>query len=45
MLQKESQLKCADNSGARSLNLFQILGGSKRRYASVGDIVTCSGRR
>lgn len=44
MLQKETQIKCADNSGARSLNLFQILGGSKRRYASVGDVVVCSVR-
>lgn len=44
MLQKQSILKCADNSGARSLNLFQVLGGSKRRYASVGDIVVCSVR-
>jgi large subunit ribosomal protein L14 len=44
MLQKQSILKCVDNSGARTLNLFQVLGGSKRRYASLGDIVVCSVR-
>ena len=44
MLQKQSIVKCADNTGARTLNLFQVLGGSKRRYASVGDIVVCSVR-
>lgn len=44
MLQKQSVLKCVDNSGARTLNLFQVLGGSKRRYASIGDVVVCSVR-
>ncbi len=44
MVQKETILRCADNSGAKTLNLFQIMGGSKRRYASLGDIVTCSVR-
>lgn len=44
MLQKQSILKCVDNSGARTLNLFQVLGGSKRRYASLGDVVVCSVR-
>lgn len=44
MLQKQSILKCVDNSGARTLNLFQVLGGTKRRYASVGDVVVCSVR-
>jgi large subunit ribosomal protein L14 len=44
MLQKQSILKCVDNSGARTLNLFQVLGGTKRRYASIGDVVVCSVR-
>ncbi len=38
MLQQESQLKVADNSGADEVRCFKILGGSKRRYAGVGDI-------
>lgn len=44
MVQKETILRCADNSGARTLNVFQVMGGSKKRYATLGDIVTCSVR-
>ncbi len=44
MLQQESQLKVADNTGAKRVKCFKVLGGSKRRYAGVGDIIICSVR-
>ena len=42
MIQKESRLKVADNSGARELLVIQVMGGSVRRYGTVGDIVTAT---
>ncbi len=42
MIQQETQLKVADNSGAKRVKCFKVLGGSRRRYASVGDIIVCS---
>lgn len=42
MLQQESRLRVADNSGAKELLVIKVLGGSKRRYANIGDIVVCS---
>ena len=42
MIQAESKLKVADNSGAKVIECFKVLGGSKRRYAYVGDIVVAS---
>jgi large subunit ribosomal protein L14 len=39
MIQTESRLEVADNSGAREVLCIKVLGGSKRRYASVGDII------
>jgi large subunit ribosomal protein L14 len=39
MIQQESRLKVADNTGGRELLVIRVLGGSKRRYAGVGDIV------
>jgi large subunit ribosomal protein L14 len=42
MIQQESRLKVADNSGARELLVIQVLGGSKRRYGSIGDIVVAT---
>ncbi len=42
MIQQYSRLKVADNSGARSLMCITVLGGTGRRYASVGDIIVCS---
>ncbi len=42
MIQMYTRLKVADNSGARSLMCITVLGGSKRRYASVGDTIVCS---
>lgn len=42
MIQQETKLKVADNSGAKRVKCFKVLGGSKRRYAEVGDIIVCS---
>jgi len=42
MIQQESRLKVADNSGAREILCIQVVGGSKRRYARVGDIIVAS---
>lgn len=42
MIQERSILKVADNSGAKVVRCFRILGGSRRRYAGVGDIVIAS---
>ena len=42
MIQTESRLTVADNSGAKQLYCIKVLGGSKRRYASVGDIIVVS---
>ncbi|MDR1775917.1 MAG: 50S ribosomal protein L14 [Actinomycetes bacterium] len=42
MIQAETRLKVADNSGARKLACIKVLGGSKRRYAHVGDVIVCS---
>ncbi len=39
MIQQESRLKVADNSGARELLCIRVLGGSRRRYAGLGDII------
>ena len=42
MIQRETRLKVADNSGAREVLCINILGGSARRYASLGDVITCT---
>jgi large subunit ribosomal protein L14 len=42
MIQAETRLKVADNSGARDLLCIKVLGGSRRRYAGVGDVITAS---
>ncbi|MDO9459896.1 MAG: 50S ribosomal protein L14 [Alphaproteobacteria bacterium] len=42
MIQMQSRLDVADNSGAREVMCIKVLGGSKRRYASVGDIIVVS---
>lgn len=42
MIQPETQLSTADNTGAKQLNVIRLKGGSFRRYASIGDIVTVS---
>ena len=47
MIQTESRLKVADNSGAKEVLCIKVLGGSKKRYASIGDtiVVSCKGSR
>jgi len=42
MIQQESHLEVADNSGARKVMCIKVLGGSKRRYATVGDVIKVS---
>ena len=42
MIQPQTQLKVADNSGAKLIQVFKILGGSRRRYARIGDLVVAS---
>jgi len=42
MIQQESNLEVADNTGAKKVRCFKVLKGSKRRYAGVGDIIICS---
>lgn len=42
MIQQESRLKVADNSGARQLLCIRVLGGTRRRYARVGDVIVAS---
>ena len=42
MLQQESRLKVADNTGAKEVLTIRVLGGTKRRYASVGDKIVVS---
>ena len=42
MIQQQSRLKVADNSGARELMVIRVLGGSKRKYGNIGDVVVAS---
>ena len=42
MIQQESRLKVADNTGAKELLCIRVMGGSTRRYANIGDVVVCS---
>ena len=42
MVQERTILKVADNSGAKTIRVFRVLGGSRRRYAGLGDIVVAS---
>lgn len=42
MIQQETRLRVADNSGAKELLCIRVLGGTKRRYANVGDVIVCS---
>lgn len=42
MIQAETRLKPADNSGAKIIECFKVLGGTRRRYASIGDIIVAS---
>jgi large subunit ribosomal protein L14 len=42
MIQQESRMAVADNTGAREVMCIKVLGGSRRRYAGLGDVVVCS---
>jgi large subunit ribosomal protein L14 len=42
MIQQESRLAVADNTGAREVMCIKVLGGTRRRYASIGDTIICS---
>ena len=45
MIQQESYLKVADNTGAKEIKCIRVLGGSKRKYASIGDVIVASVRK
>lgn len=42
MIQQETDLEVADNTGAKRVRCFKVLGGTRRRYAHVGDVIVCS---
>ena len=42
MIQQESRLKVADNTGAKELLCIRVLGGSGRKFANIGDVIVCS---
>ena len=42
MIQTQTRLRVADNTGAKELMCIKVLGGSKKRYANIGDIIVCS---
>lgn len=42
MIQQETRLKVADNSGAKEVLCIRVLGGTKKRYARVGDVIVCT---
>ena len=45
MIQQESYLKVADNTGAKEIKCIRVLGGSRRRYANIGDVIVASVRK
>ena len=45
MIQQESFLKVADNTGAKELKCIRVLGGSKRKYGNIGDVIVASVRK
>lgn len=45
MIQEETHLKVADNTGASRVKCFRILGGSKKKHAKIGDVIVCSVRK
>ena len=45
MIQEESYLKVADNTGAKMLKTIRVLGGSRRKYGNIGDVVVASVRK
>ena len=45
MIQPQTRLKVADNSGAKEIKCIRVLGGSRRKYASIGDVIVASVRK
>ena len=45
MIQQESYLKVADNTGAKEIHCIRVLGGSRRKYANIGDVIVASVRK
>ena len=45
MIQQESSLKVADNTGAKEIHCIRVLGGSKRKYGNIGDVIVASVRK
>ena len=45
MIQQESYLKVADNTGAKEIHCIRVLGGSKRKYGNIGDVIVASVRK
>ena len=45
MIQQESYLKVADNTGAKEIKCIRVLGGSKRKYGNIGDVIVASVRK
>ena len=45
MIQEESYLKVADNTGAKEIKTIRVLGGSKRKFGNIGDVVVASVRK
>ena len=45
MIQEESYLKVADNTGAKEIKTIRVLGGSKRKYVNIGDVIVASVRK
>ena len=45
MIQQQTRLKVADNTGAKEVMCIRVIGGSKKRYAAVGDEIICSGKK
>ena len=45
MIQSESYLKVADNTGAKEIKCIRVLGGSKRKYGNIGDVIVASVRK
>ena len=45
MIQSETYLKVADNTGAKDIKCIRVLGGTRRKYANIGDVVVCSVRK
>ena len=41
MIQQETRLKVADNTGAKEILCIRVMGGSTRRYANIGDVIVC----